>query len=90
MAKRGKLEIIRDILAIIQTHHNSIKPTPLLRQSNLSSSRFKEYFSELIEKGFISEHIRSKSAKLISLTDKGQRFLENYKTIINFIDEFEL
>ena len=44
MAKRGKLEIIFDILTIIKENHNLIKPTPLLRQSNLSSNRYKEYF----------------------------------------------
>lgn len=89
MAKRGKLEIIKDILKIIQENHNSIKPTPLLRQSNISSSRFKEYFYELINKKFIKE-INHKGNNYISLTEKGLRFLEKYKTIVNFIDEFEL
>ena len=89
MAKRGKLEIIKDILNIIQENRNSIKPTPLLRQSNISSSRFKEYFSELLEKRFVKE-VYNKGNKFISLTEKGLRFLEKYKTIVNFIDEFEL
>ncbi len=89
MAKRGKLEIIRDILKTIQENHNSIKPTPLLRQSNISSSRFKDYFSELLDKKFVKE-VNHKGNKYISLTEKGLRFLEKYKTIVNFIDEFEL
>ena len=89
MAKRGKLEIIRDILKIIQDNKNLIKPTPLLRQSNLSSSRFKEYFKELLEKTFVKE-VNNSNGKFISLTDKGFRFIEKYKTIIMFIDEFEL
>ena len=89
MAKRGKLEIIYDILKIIQKSNNSIKPTPLLRQSNLSTTRFKEYFSELVTKNFVRE-INHKGEKFISLTDKGFKFLEKYRTIINFIDEFEL
>ena len=54
MVKRTKLEIIRDILNIIKNSHK-IKPTPLLRQSNISSVRFKEYFSELMEKEFVEE-----------------------------------
>jgi predicted transcriptional regulator len=87
MAKRNKLEIIRDILTIVQNNHN-IKPTPLLRQSNISSSRFKKYYIELLEKEFIKEI--KKENKYVLLTEKGQRFLEKYKTIINFIDEFEL
>lgn len=89
MAKRGKLEIIKDILTIIKEHRNSIKPTPLLRQSNLSSLRFKEYFTELLEGKFIKE-VNHKEGKFILLTEKGFKFLEKYKTIINFIDEFEL
>lgn len=89
MAKRGRLEIIKDILEIIQKNRNSIKSTPLLRKTNISSSRFKEYYSELISKKFIKE-TNSKNGKRISLTEKGARFLEKYKTIISFIDEFEL
>ncbi|MDP3027648.1 MAG: winged helix-turn-helix domain-containing protein [Nanoarchaeota archaeon] len=89
MTKRGKLEIIKDILKIIQENRNSIKPTPLLRQSNLSSARFKEYFNELLDKKLVKE-FNHKGEKFISLTEKGFKFLEKYKTIINFIDEFEL
>ena len=46
--KRGKLEIMRDILKIVQDNKNSIKPTPLLRKSKMSSSGFKEYYIDLI------------------------------------------
>jgi len=87
MAKRNKLEIIKDILKIVQDNH-SIKPTPLLRRSNISTSRFKEYYLELLEKEFIKE--TSGKNKQITLTEKGYRYLEKYSTIINFIDEFEL
>jgi predicted transcriptional regulator len=89
MAKRGKLEIMQDILYIIQQNHNPMKITPLIRRSNLSSTRFKEYYLELLQKGLVKE-TSTKGNKLISLTDKGYRFLEKYKTIISFIDEFEL
>ena len=88
MAKRNKLEIIRDILKLVQDNHN-IKPTPLLRRSGLSSSRFKQYYLELLEKEFIKE-IGIKNSKHIILTEKGAKFIEKYKTIINFIEEFEL
>lgn len=89
MVKRGNLEIMRDILKIIMKNKNSIKPTPLLRKSNLSSRRFKEYFSELLEKGFVRE-LQGKNGKSIVLTDKGFNFLERYQTIVDFITEFEL
>jgi predicted transcriptional regulator len=90
MAKRGKLEIIRDILNKIHDNHNSIKVTPLLRKANISSIRFKEYFLELLEKGLIKEIVGKNGEKFISLTDKGFKFLEKYRTIIDFIKEFEL
>lgn len=89
MAKRGRLEIIRDILRIIQEHKNSIKPTPLLRKSKISSKRFQEYFSELLQKGFVRERIDRKGT-VIALTEKGFTFLDRYKAIVNFIEEFEL
>jgi predicted transcriptional regulator len=90
MGKRGKLEIMKDILKIIHENKNSIKPTPLLRKSNISSTRFKEYYSELVNRKLVKEIIDVNQDKFIILTDKGFRFLERYKTILDFIDEFEL
>jgi len=87
MKKRNRLEIIRDILKIIQ-QNRSIRTTPLLRKSNISSSRFKGYYTDLLEKEFIKE-IHGKS-KTITLTEKGNRYLEKYSAIVNFIEEFEL
>jgi predicted transcriptional regulator len=88
--KRGRLDVINDILRIIRDHHNSIKPTPLLRYSNLSSQGFAEYYAELIQKGFIKEMTGSDGRKFITLTDKGFGFLDKYRLIRGFIDEFEL
>ncbi len=84
MAKRERLQIIRDILTIIKENHN-IRITPLIRRSNLSTSRFKEYYSDLLKKDFIIE-----KNKEIQLVEKGFRFLEKYQTIVHFIDEFDL
>jgi predicted transcriptional regulator len=89
MVKRERLEIIKDILQLVQ-ENRAIKITPLLRKSNLSSQRFSEYFKELTEKKFIIETIDKYGKKVYSLTEKGQRYLEKYRTIVGFIDEFEL
>jgi predicted transcriptional regulator len=86
--KRGRLEIIRDILGIIQ-ENKSMKITPLLRKSNLSSKRFYEYFNEMIEKELIKE-INNKKDKRIVLTEKGFDYLSKYKDIMGFIEEFDL
>jgi len=85
--KRNKLEIIKDILDIINSHRK-IKPTPLLRKSNLSSARFKEYYKELINKKLIKKI--TTDGKEIVLTENGYRYIEKYKDIIGFIEEFEL
>lgn len=86
--KRNKLEIIKDILEIIKGH-KKIKHTPLLRKSNLSSTRFKEYYTDLLEKKLIRE-ISSENTREIIITEKGYRYLEKYTSIIGFIEEFEL
>jgi predicted transcriptional regulator len=88
--KRDRLGVIYDILSTIQDHNNSIKPTPLLRYSNLSSKSFADYFDELLKKEFVKVILDSKDKKYITLTDKGFKYLEKYKMITNFISEFEL
>jgi predicted transcriptional regulator len=90
MAKRGKLEIIQNILKIIQENHSSIKMTPLLRKSNLSSQRFSEYLEEILTKELVKETYDKKGKKYIIITDKGYRYLEKFNIIVDFIDEFDL
>ena len=65
-------------------------PTPLIRHSNLSSASFSEYYGELQEKGFIKEIQDKKGKAYVTLTDKGFKYLERYKLITGFIEEFEL
>jgi predicted transcriptional regulator len=88
--KRDRLGVIYDILKIVQDNRNSIKPTPLLRKSNLSSQSFTEYYKDLLSKDLIKEIPDMKGRKYISLSDKGFKYLEKYSMILGFIDEFEL
>lgn len=90
MRKRDRLEVIHDILSVIRDRNNSVKPTPLLRYSNLSSQSFTEYYKELITKQLIKEITDKKGKKFVTLTDKGFNFLEKYQLILGFIDDFEL
>lgn len=90
MRKRDRIAVIYDILAIVRDHQNSIKPTPLLRYSNLSSNSFSDYYKDLVSKELIKEIKDRKGKKYVTLTDKGFMFLEKYKLILGFIDEFEL
>ena len=86
--KRERLEVIRDILNAIRDNKN-IKPTRLLYASNLSPQMFKEYISELMDKGFIKLDVEE-DKKTFSLTKKGNEFLEEYRIIERFIDNFGL
>lgn len=88
--KRDRLEVIYDILKIISSKHNSIKQTPLLRYSNLSSASFANYYEELLDKELVKEIHDKKGKKYITLTDKGFAYLEKYKYILGFIEEFDL
>ncbi len=90
MAKRGRLEIMENTLNIIRENRNFIRPTVLLRKSKMSSMKFKDYYNDLIKNGFIKEIFDDDDRKHVSLTEKGMKFLERYKVIIDFIDEFEL
>jgi len=90
MPKRSRLDIIYSILGIVRQHDNSIKPTPLLRYTNISSQSFAEYYRELLEKEFIREEADRKGKKFVSLSDKGFKFLEKYRVLKGFIEEFEL
>lgn len=88
--KRDRLEIIYNILKIIQDKNNSIRRTPLLRFANISSQSFSDYYSELLKKEFIKEVPDKKDRIFVTLTDKGFQYIEKYKTILGFIEEFEL
>jgi len=87
--KRERLDVIRDILIAVR-ENRKIKPTRLLYASNLSPQMFKDYISELLEKGFIITETDNKGKKTISLTKKGNEFIEEYRSIEKFIDNFGL
>ena len=89
MRKRNRLNVIKDIIEAIQKNRH-IKPTRLLYASNLSPQMFKEYVNELITKKFIMLEIDEKEKKTFSLTKKGQDFLQEYKVIENFVENFGL
>jgi predicted transcriptional regulator len=89
MKKRERLEIIYDMLVLINNNHNQMKPTPLLRKSNLSSSQFEKYILELLEKNFI-EIFAVGSRKYYKLTKKGFEYINKYKVILKIIEDFDL
>ncbi|MDP2628454.1 MAG: winged helix-turn-helix domain-containing protein [Nanoarchaeota archaeon] len=87
--KRERLEVIKDILKAVRENRN-IKPTRLLYSSNLSPQMFKDYVNELLKKEFIKMNEDEEGKKTFSITTKGHEFLQEYKVIENFIDNFGL
>lgn len=87
--KRERLDVIRDILKVTRDNRQ-IKPTRLLYASNLSPQMFKEYVDELLKKEFIVLLEDKKGKKTFSIAKKGNDFLEQYKVIENFIENFGL
>ena len=91
--KRNRLEIVRDILAVVKDKSGRIKPTHILYKSNLSHQMMDEYLQELISKEFIVEHLTSGGkvrGKTYSITNKGLTFLDKYRMIIDFTESFGL
>ena len=87
--KRGRLQIIYDILNVIKEKNEKIKPTNILYKSNLSNQMFTEYMNELLQKEFIIEN-KIKTGKTYSLTQKGFEYLNKYRIIIEFTESFGL
>ena len=87
--RRGKLEIIADILRSIQNKKGNIKPTHLLYKSNLSHAKLKEYVDILMEKEMIEEQV-IKGRKMFIMKDQGYKFLLEFERIKEFSDSFGL
>ncbi len=87
--KRERLDVIHDILGSVLKNNNQIGPTRLIQLSNLSPAMFKEYTSELVDQGLLNE-LTIKNKKFFELGDKGYKFLEQYRTFRNFVEELGL
>jgi predicted transcriptional regulator len=89
MKKRERIVIIHDILKAIQDKGGSAKPTHVLYKSNLSSQMLKEYMQEMVEKGFVEES-GGKNGKMFSLTERGYKYLADFRMIRNFMESYDL
>lgn len=87
--KRNKLEVIRDILLVIKNKNGKIKPTQILYKSNLSHIMMKDYLGDLISRGLVKES-KTAAGRTYAITEKGDKYLSEYKTIVNFMDSFGL
>lgn len=87
--KRSRLQVIYDILKTINSKKGKIKPTHILYKSNLSHKMMAEYLGDLIKKGFICEEKEGRK-KTYSITEKGLKYLSEYKLMENFMESFGL
>lgn len=85
--KRGRQEIVFDILSAIYESKGQIKPTRLLYKSNLSYQRLKVYVESLIKQDMLSIK-REGDKRVVVLTQKGQDYLNKYVQVKEFIESF--
>ncbi|MCF7862139.1 hypothetical protein K9M79_07925 [Candidatus Woesearchaeota archaeon] len=85
--KRERLQIIHDILKAIQNGKN--KPTHIMYKANLSHQMLEEYLKDLISRELISVE-KLKRGKNYELTEKGHKYVQEYRMIEGFIDSFGL
>ncbi len=62
-----------------------MKKTHIMYKANLSPQMLDTYLKDLMGKEFIE-----KKSNAYSLTDKGFKYLQEYNTIVNFMDSFGL
>jgi len=85
--KRSRIELLRDMLVAVHDKGGVIKPTHLLYKANLSHDAMKAYVKELQEQGLLRERLED-GKTLYVLTDKGYKFLEEYKRFTSFAEAF--
>lgn len=86
-SKRGKPEIVFDILSAVRDSGGKIKPTRLLYKSNLSHARLKLYLESLAKQELLLME-RTEEKNMIVLTQKGYHFLDEYRKMKDLIDSF--
>ena len=87
--KRGRLDIITDMLSTLQQHGGELKPTHLMYKSNLSHVQMSSYLEELLQKEMIKK-VKKKNNDYITLTDQGFVFFEKLKQMREFEKTFGL
>lgn len=88
--KRERLELIHELLLTIKNNTSPLPPTALQHKCNFSTPMFKQYMVELVEKEFVRLLTDKRGRTRYALRDKGYEFLEKYRTLAAFVEEFGL
>ncbi|HLC47197.1 MAG TPA: winged helix-turn-helix domain-containing protein [Candidatus Nanoarchaeia archaeon] len=90
MNKRDRITIINDILEFVRDKEGKAKPTHIMYKANLSNEMLNEYVRELLGKEFIKESKDKREKRTYSLTDKGFKFIAEYKQMKGFLASYDL
>jgi len=88
MAKRNRVDIVRDMLSAIQKKRGRIKPTHLMYKANLSHAQLNSYLEDLVEKEFVEEIKTEKNLKYFIITEKGDKFVQKLREMKQFERSF--
>ena len=88
-AKRGRIDIINDMLLAIQKKGGRIKPTHLMYKANLSHASLKTYLDDLVRSDLVKKVTKEKYPYILS-TDKGHTFVQKFNEMKEFERSFGL
>jgi predicted transcriptional regulator len=80
--KRGRLEIIREILILSR---KPAKKTSILYKCNLSFSQLQKYLEYIISRNLLTNS-KNDGRTFYLITEKGNEFLKEYERINNLLD----
>ena len=83
MSRRGKLDIINDILTASK---DGAKKTQIMYIANLSFTQVKGYLSFLKKVKLIDEKDENNGTPIFRKTEKGSEFLKRYKVLKGLIE----
>lgn len=86
--KRTKLEVIRDLLAVLK-EHGEVKITHLIYKSNLSYVIIKDYIKELTDNGMMKLN-KLDEKSFYTITGRGLQFLKEFEKIKIFSEAYGL
>lgn len=79
--RRSEVEIIDTILSGI---HHEAKKTRLMNSAHICYYQFGDYFTFLLENGFIAEKKIGSREKIYVITERGKRLHDNIKSLLAF------
>ena len=80
------LELMQDILMDVK---KGVELEKLAHSKGVNQARCDRYLTNMLNEGFIKKEAK-KGKEILSITEKGEKFLNKYKVIRKFVDNFRL